>query len=575
MDELEKINVEETALNIEETVHDVINVVPHDGKPITKMAISPKSKYIVTYSQEDKSFVCWSQELEGPIYDKHASPECYFQSYMDFKVSDKMIIILNKEFIYDMKNEKKVILNNNEPYDVKHDFLSNGDIITYYNHGISIYSSSDNRNWKCKSEHKLNEKNKIFGRVVNDKLLVLMDNIIFIIDLFELSIIPYWKVLIGTYTFQYWKILPHEKEINIEEIKLNFSKNLTVININGTLYIYSNKMNEMNVSIGDIDDNSVQDFGIVDNYSDEYIITTSNGNINIHSWRQNLKKSIDLNSLLKSKDDFTHLEFMDNKVFLYLYRNKRWITKEYDWKYFKTLLLDINSSNLKGVINNKNIFCNIEKQFITQKLTQEVNENQFIENYIIPSLKTCGIFQKIEEQNEYNLRLKSNDKREEEIILETVLSSNEKKEIVISSYNTKLKFKDWEHKEVNNNILIFYKKEELRIYIFDMKFKKIQLLECINTKFLEYAIKYYKKSTLDDSDFDKISEHTENNYLKRQWIESLLKQKYFLVHYGIKLLKSAIEKNNVELIDAIIDKIWEYFKKNPNRNIYLLSIIIY
>uniref|UniRef100_U9TU41 Uncharacterized protein n=1 Tax=Rhizophagus irregularis (strain DAOM 181602 / DAOM 197198 / MUCL 43194) TaxID=747089 RepID=U9TU41_RHIID len=110
MDELEKINVEETALNIEETVHDVINVVPHDGKPITKMAISPKSKYIVTYSQEDKSFVCWSQELEGPIYDKHASPECYFQSYMDFKVSDKMIIILNKEFIYDMKNEKKLSL---------------------------------------------------------------------------------------------------------------------------------------------------------------------------------------------------------------------------------------------------------------------------------------------------------------------------------------------------------------------------------------------------------------------------------------------------------------------------------
>ncbi|CAB4490829.1 unnamed protein product [Rhizophagus irregularis] len=353
-----------------------------------------------------------------------------------------------------------------------------------------------------------------------------MDNIIFIIDLFELSIIPYWKVLIGTYTFQYWKILPHCPR-----------------------------------------------FRYRDNYSDEYIITTSNGNINIHSWRQNLKKSIDLNSLLKSKDDFTHLEFMDNKVFLYLYRNKRWITKEYDWKYFKTLLLDINSSNLKGVINNKNIFCNIEKQFITQKLTQEVNENQFIENYIIPSLKTCGIFQKIEEQNEYNLRLKSNDKREEEIILETVLSSNEKKEIVISSYNTKLKFKDWEHKEVNNNILIFYKKEELRIYIFDMKFKKIQLLECINTKFLEYAIKYYKKSTLDDSDFDKISEHTENNYLKRQWIESLLKQKYFLVHYGIKLLKSAIEKNNVELIEAIIDKIWEYFKKNPNRNIYLLSII--
>ncbi|CAB4383046.1 unnamed protein product [Rhizophagus irregularis] len=381
-----------------------------------------------------------------------------------------------------MKNEKKVFIN--EPYNAKLDFLSNGDIITYYNRGISIYSSSDNENWKCKSEHKLNEKNKIFGRVVNDKLLVLIDNIIFIIDLFELSIIPYWKVLIGIYTFQYWKVLSdvNEKEINIEEIKLNFSKNLTVININGTLYIYSNKMNEMNVSIGDIDDNSVQDF---DDYSDEYIITTSNGNINIHFWRQNLKKSIDLNSLLESKEDsdidFTHIEFMDNKVFLYLYRNKQWITKEYDRKYFKTLLLkdlDINSSNLKGVINNKNIFCN---------------------NLSHKNLRK---------------KLKSNDKREEEIILETVLSSNETKEIVISSYNTKLKFEDWEHKKVNNNILIFYKKKYKKMR------KKIQLLDCINIKFLKSAIKYYYNSTLNDSDIDEISEHTENNYLERQWIEN-------------------------------------------------------
>jgi hypothetical protein len=36
-----------------------INEVPHNGKSITKIAVSPQSKYIVTYSQEDKSFVGW------------------------------------------------------------------------------------------------------------------------------------------------------------------------------------------------------------------------------------------------------------------------------------------------------------------------------------------------------------------------------------------------------------------------------------------------------------------------------------------------------------------------------------
>lgn len=107
MDELtisvEEINVEETAhdvINVEETVHDVINVeetVPHNEKPITKMAISPKSKYIVTYSQEDKTFVGWNlSDNNISIY----TSEYYFQSYMDFKVSDKKIIILNKSKLH-------------------------------------------------------------------------------------------------------------------------------------------------------------------------------------------------------------------------------------------------------------------------------------------------------------------------------------------------------------------------------------------------------------------------------------------------------------------------------------------
>ena len=33
---------------------------PHNGKPITKIEVSPNEKYLVTYSKEDRSIVGWN-----------------------------------------------------------------------------------------------------------------------------------------------------------------------------------------------------------------------------------------------------------------------------------------------------------------------------------------------------------------------------------------------------------------------------------------------------------------------------------------------------------------------------------
>jgi hypothetical protein len=33
---------------------------PHNGRPITKMEVSPKGQYLVTYSEEDHSIVGWN-----------------------------------------------------------------------------------------------------------------------------------------------------------------------------------------------------------------------------------------------------------------------------------------------------------------------------------------------------------------------------------------------------------------------------------------------------------------------------------------------------------------------------------
>jgi WD40 repeat protein len=48
-------------INPETTEHDgKTKSKPHNGKSITKMAVSPKGKYLVTYSKDDCSIVGWN-----------------------------------------------------------------------------------------------------------------------------------------------------------------------------------------------------------------------------------------------------------------------------------------------------------------------------------------------------------------------------------------------------------------------------------------------------------------------------------------------------------------------------------
>ncbi|PKY14898.1 hypothetical protein RhiirB3_509525 [Rhizophagus irregularis] len=169
-----------------------VEEIPHNGKPITKIAISPQSKYIMTYSQEDKSFVGWCSKVckdirkknfcseyiknninpfiglsfdikdnqddefnddnddddTGPlIVDDKVQPYNLDLDILDYKVSDDKILMYESNdelaIIYDMKNKKKITLNSsvkkyaddkyefNIPYYKFTNFLTSGDLITY------------------------------------------------------------------------------------------------------------------------------------------------------------------------------------------------------------------------------------------------------------------------------------------------------------------------------------------------------------------------------------------------------------------------------------------------------------
>ena len=96
-------NLDSTQLYIEEnpienaSAETLKEVLPHNGKPISKMAISPQSKYVLTYSQEDKSFVGWfvNDDNSGPltIDEDIGTLILSKKNICDFKVSDKKVIL--------------------------------------------------------------------------------------------------------------------------------------------------------------------------------------------------------------------------------------------------------------------------------------------------------------------------------------------------------------------------------------------------------------------------------------------------------------------------------------------------
>ncbi|CAB4377811.1 unnamed protein product [Rhizophagus irregularis] len=168
------------------------------------------------------------------------------------------------------------------------------------------------------------------------------------------------------------------------------------------------------------------------------------------------------------------------------------------------------------------------------------------------------------------MRLKSDN---DEIILDAFINNSSQNEIV-SSYNIKYS-KSWKNIKVNNTYIL-YDETELHIYTFNTEFKKIKLQYCYNIKFLKYAIKLYNKIKLDALEIEEIKEiahPTDNDGLKKQWILYVINQKYFFAYYGENLLKSAIKQHNIEIIELIYNKTLEYFKKNPNNNILILSLL--
>ncbi|PKK64837.1 hypothetical protein RhiirC2_869096 [Rhizophagus irregularis] len=306
------ITIDPISIDTRDTVNLPYNA--YNGNSVTKMAISPQSKCIVTYSQDDGTYISWSNDSndDGKISLKYDSSPSLFHS-ISFKVSDEKIIILDGESIYDMNQKPCSIIKLDYKMkgnrDAKYDFLSNGDIVAYH---------------------------KRFT-------LLMVESII--IDLLQLSKIHYLKVLSGIYTFQYRKILLDENEK--EKIMLKFSKNITVININGTLYIYSNN-NNIYVPIGVIDHSTlVQDFDSHEKVDYKLIINPDGVNGNENENTLKLKGINDENIFYNIKKFSDEDQFIEHYIDLIKKQNE--VKKEQN----KNELIKEASTVSSKVINAK------------------------------------------------------------------------------------------------------------------------------------------------------------------------------------------------------------------------------
>jgi WD40 repeat protein len=79
------VEIDEKTDNVNYTRNDKIDINndkphnAHNGKPITKIEVSPNEKYLITYSQEDNSIAGWNigDNDEGPLKLDHHNVKLY------------------------------------------------------------------------------------------------------------------------------------------------------------------------------------------------------------------------------------------------------------------------------------------------------------------------------------------------------------------------------------------------------------------------------------------------------------------------------------------------------------------
>ncbi|PKY41347.1 hypothetical protein RhiirA4_454918 [Rhizophagus irregularis] len=157
----------------------------HNGKQVSLVSLSLNGKYVVTYSEDDKSIEGWIVENSEPILlDPEANvyklPEVV-NFITELKVNDKIVCYTysdsNNINIFEMSTKNQQIKVNPPPENLefKINFKKDGNLIIFNNDKISIYHSAHDK-ISLMSSHRLSSYNEVITGVSID------DNNIWIIS---------------------------------------------------------------------------------------------------------------------------------------------------------------------------------------------------------------------------------------------------------------------------------------------------------------------------------------------------------------------------------------------------------
>ncbi|PKK61670.1 hypothetical protein RhiirC2_791467 [Rhizophagus irregularis] len=258
--------MDEIFIKVDETYHDKVDsdvhnseIIEklhngHNGKPITKIEISPKGKYLVTYSEGDKSLICWNVEnVDGSQLKSEFSVNsdkrlnqicisddkkfaytysCYIDIYRYDMMNNRQKIELDCDLIYDDSN----------PYDYC-TFNLKDELILYCRGTIFIYSTQTKSNqWNCIRMYKKSGNFKFISISKYDKLYLYLNN-----SIYEWNLVTEKSI----------KIFGNDKEMRYmksELVKISSDEKFICTRVIDKIIIYSI---ELEVSIASFDINNV------------------------------------------------------------------------------------------------------------------------------------------------------------------------------------------------------------------------------------------------------------------------------------------------------------------------------
>ncbi|EXX68891.1 hypothetical protein RirG_100950 [Rhizophagus irregularis DAOM 197198w] len=537
----------EITLEIDEKIDDKI-------EPIIKIEVSRNEVYLVIYSHEDLSIVCWNILFKDPFIENTVklSEEANFDLHYMCVSNNGELVYISKNGtlkIYDMKCDQKIKLNWNNRKSYDYCTFNSERVLILYNdeHKRFLFYSTQTKNniWYCVGTFQIStyfEDFRLISISCNNECYLFSNKSIYKWDL---------------NTFMSTKILVIDENIgeNIREnIRIIDNEKFICTRIKDKIIIYSV---ELKIPVASLNLNNDIQPSMLDKYPTLCSLLFSDSMIMKDYWKKYLCQLKKQNDLLPKEFFPSVIRATSEHIFVFIDGNiwkidlkKTMTNEEYDND------VKINEEMSKMYDHLHILFLNSYMDTV-RELFQEAITN-YNSKY---ELKAS--------QNSIEWRITCNDYKIKLQVFKNNVSicTRDVKFVELTVVSSLLGFK-----LINDDDIIILTSIGPLIFHFNENDKSISLsyyyyyiiLNSIskdNTKLLQI----FSKPTLP------LPNHESFKY-NVEWVLDVKNNKSSLLKYGVGLLKFAIKEHKLELIEEIYKKCINYFEKDFN-NIMFLSII--